>query len=113
MDPTVGNRVLATIKGADVPAIVINRMGTRLRLQTDDGISCWSEVKNVLEILNSSAEHAQAPAANALTTAAPAGKAPKSPLPRSSAAPRAPSALPATGSLPGVKPRRGTGFHLF
>ena len=51
VDPVVGNRVKATIKGASTEATVLKRMGLRLRLETAGGKSCWAEVRDVTEIL--------------------------------------------------------------
>ena len=66
MDPVVGNRVKATVKGKSVNATILKRMGIRLRLEMEDGKSCWAEVADVTEIIGGS--EAAAPAAPAPTT---------------------------------------------
>ena len=52
MDPVVGDRVKATIKGTSTEATILKRMGMRLRLEMAEGKSCWAEVKDVTEILS-------------------------------------------------------------
>ena len=77
MDPVVGNKVKALVKGVEVEALIINRMEMRLRLEYD-GKSCWAEVQNVMEIISSSGDGggSDAPTAASLPPAAAAAAAP-------------------------------------
>ena len=54
MDPAIGDCVRVTVKGKVVNAVVLKRMGLRLRLELDEGNSCWAELKDIIPETQSS-----------------------------------------------------------